>query len=366
MNLFGFHFDPTPGFNLAHDSFGEPYIAATGTKNVIGLGGNPDQMVTDSQRAYQGQKAAENLLYHNSPSSPQPNSKSTGPSGSSYYPQQVQGATTTQTTYSNPYQAPSYSSLYNTYNDQAHTALGDLLSGLNTANQQLKSQYDTRGNELQSGYNQAHQKYDQSVTQNNQNLLSQQNQVHQGTAHAYQNLLNLLGAYGGGSSSVALNWAPQAAGRFEQAQISGADQNAAQNQQSLAQNWGDYQNQYNNDKKKLADAQNQDLANNQSQYDATKSSLNDILTAIQNRADPSTIGSELSTIRAGIPHTKFVQPSYNGTTPTFTAPSVASYEVANPQTNVSQQLPGNSSTTPALALFLNQQKKQNANVTPVA
>lgn len=272
----------------------------------------------------------------------------------------------TATVSSNPYAGSSYDSLYGTYGSQAHTALNDLLGAYNTANQQLNSQYGIKGNELQSGYKQAQNTYKQDVTQQNQNLLNEQNQVHQGVAHAYQNLLNLLGAYGGGSSSVALNWAPMAATRFEQAQVSGANQNAAQNLHSLATNFGNYQNEFDQQKKQLADQQAQDLANNQSQYDATRGQLNDILQAISSRAiDPNTIGSELSTIRGGIPHTRFVQPSYNGTAPVYTAPSVASFEVATPQSNVTQQLPGNSSTTPALALFLNAQKKQqNANVTP--
>lgn len=257
---------------------------------------------------------------------------------------------------------------YNTYNGQAHTALNDLLSAYDTANKQLKSQYGTQGNELQSGYNAAKNTYDTNVTQQGQQLQSEDNQIHANVANAYRNLLDMLGAYGGGASSVATQWAPTAAKHFQDTQVGGAQQNEAQNLKTLATNWGQYQDQFDNEKKKLADSQAQDLANNQANYDATKSQLNDILSSISTQAiDPTTIGSDLASIRASIPHTKFVKPSYTGVTPVYTAPSVSSFEASTPTTQVNLPTNNTAASTPALAVLLGQQKKdQNANITPAA
>lgn len=250
---------------------------------------------------------------------------------------------------------------YDTYKGQANKALDQLLGQYNTAKQTTNSNYNTQSNQLQSGYNAAKNNYDDANTQARQDQLRQDNQIRVGTHNAYENLMNLLGAFGGGASSVAMNWAPEAAQKFQNAQLGGVDQNTAANLRSLNTNWGNYQNDFNDRKKQLADQKNQALADAESQYNTTKGQLHDILSAISKQSvDPSSIGSELSSVRASIPNNKFVAPTFTGNTPVYHAPNLANFEIANPTANMTTQAPGNSSVhTPAIVALLNQQKRQN-------
>jgi hypothetical protein len=258
-------------------------------------------------------------------------------------------------------------SAYNTYANSANSDLGKLLAAYNTANQTENSAYNTRNNELQSGFNAAKDTYDNNVTQQNQQRLTQDNQVRQGVSNAYQSLLNMLGAYGGGGSSVAMQWAPNTATKFLQNQMGLADQNAATNLKSLATNFGNFQNQFDQQKKQAADAHNQNLANNQSSYDTVRGQLSEILNNISNRAlDPTTIGNSLANIEGAIPNTRFVQPTYNGVTPVYQAPSLSSFEVNTPAPSVAAANPGNTAASPLAILLAQQQKKNQNNVTPLA
>lgn len=250
---------------------------------------------------------------------------------------------------------------YDTYKGQANKALDQLLGQYNTAKQTTNSNYNTQSNQLQSGYNAAKNNYNDATTQARQDQLRQDNQIRVGTHNAYENLMNLLGAFGGGASSVATQWAPEAAQKFQNAQLGGVDQNTAANLRSLNTNWGNYQNDFNDRKKQLADQKAQALADAQSQYNTTRGQLHDILSAINNQSvDPSSIGSELSSVRASIPNNKFVAPTFTGNTPVYHAPNLANFEIANPTANMTTQAPGNSSVhTPAIVALLNQQKRQN-------
>lgn len=249
---------------------------------------------------------------------------------------------------------------YDTYKGQANKALDQLLGQYNTAKQTTNSNYNTQSNQLQSGYNAAKNNYDDATTQARQDQLRQDNQIRVGTHNAYENLMNLLGAFGGGASSVAMNWAPEAAQKFQNAQLGGVDQNTAANLRSLNTNWGNFENQFNDRKKQLADQRAQALADAQSQYSHTRSQLGDILSAISKQAvDPGSIGAELSSVRSSIPNNTFVKPTFTGKTPVYNAPNLASFEIANPTANMSAQALGNSSVhTPAILALLQSQKKQ--------
>jgi hypothetical protein len=351
MKVFGFNIDPTPGFNLSHDGL-QPYIAATGTKNVIGLGGDPTKMVADAVDVNKQVAADKYYAANGNFSSPQTGANGTQPkSPSTTVPNgKVLGAST----------GPSAQDLaaYGIYRNEATKDLGKLLGSYNATKQSLNSNYDIKGNQLDSAKAHAQDNYNDSVTQTNQDLLRQQNQVNQGTYNAYHNLMNLLGAYGGGGTSVAQNWAPTAAQHFQNAQLGDANQTAASNLHSLNTNWGNYMNDYDQQKKQLVDSRGQDLANADSQYNSTRDQLNAILDRISSQAvAPGDIGGALGGIN--VPNVNFVKPTYTGETPVYNAPNLSTFEAAPIAANFATPAQSsNSAAAPALAFLLSQQKRQ--------
>lgn len=259
-------------------------------------------------------------------------------------------------------QAAADQAAYDSYRSEANNDLSRLLGSYNSTVANLKSNYQTQGNQLDSAKAGAQNTYNNNVTDQNQNLLRQDNQIRQGVHSAYQNLMNLLGAYGGGGTSVAQQWAPEAAQHFQNAQMGTANQTTAANLRDLNNNWGTYLNQWENQKKQLADQQNQDLTNAKSTYDDTKTKLNTILGRIGNPGiAPSDIAGQLSGI--SVPRVDFVKPTYTGTTPVYNAPNLSTFEAAVPTASFAQPAAvSNSSATPALAVLLDQQKRQQQQV----
>lgn len=254
--------------------------------------------------------------------------------------------------------AAAQTAAYGTYQTEAQNDLSKLLNSYNNTVAGLNSTYSTKGNELDSAKTAAENSYNTGVTDQNQNLLRQQNQVSQGTYQAYQNLMNLLGAYGGGGTSVAQQWAPTAAQHFQNAQLGDANQTTAGNLRDLNSNWGTYLNQFENEKKQLADQRNNDLQTAEGQYNDTRDQLNLILGRIGSRSAPtSDISGALSGLN--IPSIQYVQPTYNGTTPVYNAPNLSTFEASTPTASFAQpSAVSNSAATPALAFLLNQQKQK--------
>jgi hypothetical protein len=315
--------DLTPGFNIdAHAGGGIPFISRG--NGSTGIAPAPVRKTTSATH---------------------PNSKSTS-----------------ATTYSggSSDSGPSAQDLaaYNTYQNEAHGDLDRLLHSYNATKDSLNSSYGVRANQLESAKAHAQDNYNDSVTDQNQNLLRQQNQVRQGVHDAYQNLMNLLGAYGGGGTSVAQEWAPTAAQHFQNVQLGDANQNTAANLRHLNTNWGNYLQDYRDEKSQLADTHNQDIANAKSQYADTRDKLNLILSRIGSHAvDPGVIGSALGAL--DIPHINYVRPTYTGNTPVYNAPNLSTFEASAPTANFAS--PGsvsNTAATPALAYLLDQQKRQ--------
>lgn len=251
---------------------------------------------------------------------------------------------------------------YNTYKNEANSALNDLLGQYNTAVNKENSAYTTQNNTDQSAYNQQKANYDNQVTGQNQDLLRQTNQDEQGVSNAYRNLMNLLGAYGGGASSVALQWAPNAARTYQNKLLSGDKATTAANLANLASNWGTYQNQYDQKKQQDLYQHNNNLAQAQADYNQTKAQLNSLLGNINTQAlDPGTIGTKLDDIEASIPNNVFVNPTYTGVTPAYTAPSLASFESTMPTASINSNSAPNNSATPALYYLLSQSQQKNQN-----
>lgn len=253
---------------------------------------------------------------------------------------------------------------YNTYKGYATDDLSKLLNSYNNQVAGINSNYDTQGNELQSGYNHAQTTNQNQVTSQQQALLDQENNIRQGTHHAYQNAMNMLGALGAGGSSAALQWAPQATSDFQNIQVGQADKNTAANLASLAGSWDAYQQGFGQQKKKLADNRNQDLLNAKSSYGDVKDALGRIIDSINSQnTTPDAIASSLGAAESGLNNVKFVKPSYTGVTPVLATPQLSNYLAPNLQASLGTTTPDNNNTaaTPAavyLASLQNQKKQQ--------
>lgn len=282
-------------------------------------------------------------------------------------PANLTGSTTTVNNQSAPQFTAQDIAAYNTYKGQANQGLSDLLGQYNTAVQGENSAFNTAQNVNQSDFNKQQGNYNQAVTGQNQDLLRQTNQDMQGVSTAYRNLMDLLGAYGGGASSVALQWAPNAAKTYQDRLMSGDKQTAASNLASLASNWNDFITGFDQRKQQQLDQHNQNLAQAKQDYTHTQAQLNRIIDAINNRSDtPGNIGTNLNTIEASIPNSVFVNPTYTGVTPSFTRPSLASFQSQMPTATISTStMPTNSSATPVLNFLLSQGQKQKQDATAV-
>lgn len=322
-------FDITPGFNIdAHAGGGIPFVSKGNGSTGIAPAPSP---TTQHQAAQTG-------------------------STTTYDPTAYGG-------YGSAAAQSAANNAYNTYKGYANTDLGKLLNSYGNEQQQINSNYDTQGNELQSGFNAAQAQNKQAVDQQNMNLLDEQNSIRQGVHQAYQNALNILGALGAGGSSAALNWAPMAASDFQNIQVGNANKNTAANLASLASNFGTYEQNFGNEKKKLADARTQDLNNAASAYDATKTALQRIIDGINaQNMTPSDVATGLTAVEGQIPNMKFSRPSYTGVTPVLAAPQLSTFEAPALKTSLTTSVPDNSAATPALyflSQLQNQKKQQN-------
>lgn len=262
-----------------------------------------------------------------------------------------------------------YNQAINQYDNQLKN-LDGLLGELNKA---TDSSYNQQLNEARSSYNTQKANYDRATTQNKQNLQTERNQVTDTAARGLRGLQRLLGAMGAGGSSDALYVAPGAVTSQANQQLAGVNQNFGQNQQNIDSDWATYQNDYDNDLKKLADwkagqersneqnvlqqrlnllAQKAAAYANRGQYGVSdggkQSEITNLINSLNNRAN------ELS---------KFVAPSYTGVTATYKAPSVSSYfeSAGQPELNAKVQdvdMAGSSQQVPALQLLMGLKKRE--------
>lgn len=338
-------FDPTPGFNLGYTRSGNNIMPA-----IVGQGVNPrapQQKKVVSSPQQKGANAAEQ----------NPNNQSSvysggssGGTGGSTIDQNVLGQ-------------------YQTAIDTTQGALGRLPKQLGIAQGNINNQFKTNQNELNTAKNNAKSSYDTSNTQNQQNYRTDKNQIADSASSGLRGLLRTLGAYGAGGSSDALYVAPQAVATQASAERSGAGQNYAQNAQTLDTNWNNFLNEDTNSRKKLDDWRTQQLNGVESQSETTKQSLLSKLADLMGQKAAYEGGSyqgaaqpfvdQANALSGSIDDLARINPSYNGVTPTYEAPTLGSYEV-NPNTQVTASNALEQSSTPFLSLLLgNNQKKPN-------
>lgn len=253
--------------------------------------------------------------------------------------------------------------------------IGDINNNLNSMDRQLENalagvrgEYDTYKNEQQSQYNANKNEYDTSTKQNRQQLQTNRNTITNRASSGLRGLLRILGAMGAGNSSVAQYGAPDMVRRQANDEYNNAGQTYAQNQQNLDTDWGNYQNEYENDKKKLEDwYDGQVKAKKQENYEKRQSLLSDLVTAYGNRAQYggdygggiNDAYNRIADYRGKINELgEYSKPNYTGTTAVYNAPDLASYNAND--TNLSTTVDNSEGgTTPLLTALRSITKKKN-------
>lgn len=263
-----------------------------------------------------------------------------------------------------------YNQAIGQYDNQLRN-LGNLLGERNKA---TANDYNTQLNEARSNYNTQRNNYDRATTQNRQNLQTERNKVQDTAARGLKGLQRLLGAMGAGGSSDALYVAPNAVTSQANQQLAGVNQNFGQNQQNIDSNWEAYQNDYNNDLKKLADWKAaQERANEQNVIQQRVNLLAQKAAAYANRGQYGVSDggkqAEITNLINNLNNRsheleKFVAPSYTGTTATYNAPSIESYFDKAGQPELSAQVQdadvaGSDQQTPALQLLMGLKRRRN-------
>ena len=245
------------------------------------------------------------------------------------------------------------------------SALDRLPAQLQIALGNIDSTYNQKNNELQSAYNQNENSYNTSTTQNQQNFRSNKNTINDQASSGLRGLQRLLGARGAVGSDMGL--AGQAVADVASQQNAGAGQTYAQNQSGLDTNWGNYKLSDEQEHKKLADWQTQQQNSARSQSDTTKQDLLSKMADIKGQMGAARGGSysasaqpyldQANALSAGIDNLAKINPTYNGTTPVYTAAPLSSYSTGNGATLGTQSADGTSLNTPWLNTLLGKDKK---------
>lgn len=228
-----------------------------------------------------------------------------------------------------------------------NSALGRLPNQLGIAQGNINRRYSTNLNELDSAKNQARSSFDTSVTQNKQNYRTDKNTINDSASAGLRGLLRTLGAYGAGGSSDALYVAPQAVATQASQERAGAGQNFSQNAQSLDTNWNNFLSEDDNSRRKLNDWKTEQLNSAQAQSDNTRADLLSKLAelsaakAAYNGGNGASAAQpyidQANSLLRGVDELARINPTYSGTTPVYSAPSLGSYTVNEggaPTTNV--------------------------------
>lgn len=217
--------------------------------------------------------------------------------------------------------------------------LGGLSGRLNNTLAGLQNQYNTYRNEQQDQYNQAKNSYDQSTLRNRQDLVGNRNDIDKRTALALRSMQRTLGAMGAGGSSAAMYDLPSLIMAQANSENSNASRTYSQNQQNLDTNWGNYQSDFENDKKKLNDWYDSEVKSaKQSNYEEGQNLLNQLVEAYGNRAQyGGDFGNNVNDAYSRIQDFRnrinelgnVTKTEYNGTRAAYEAPELSSYDTGN-------------------------------------
>jgi len=254
--------------------------------------------------------------------------------------------------------------------------IGDINSNIDSLQGQLdnelagvKNEYNTYKNEQQSTYNANKNDYDKNTLQNRQNLRTNRNDITDRASTGLRSLLRILGAMGAGGGSEARYEVPRMVTDQANAEFNNAGQTYAQNQQNLDTDWGNYNNQFENDKKKLEDWYNGQVKSKKQESEQRKQSLlSDLVTAYGNRAQyGGDYGNNINDVYNRIAESrnrinelgKFTPTKYTGMTAVYNAPELSNYDTS--KTNLTTEVvdSNTSATSPLLVALQGLTKKKN-------
>lgn len=261
--------------------------------------------------------------------------------------------------------------IYDRQIDDINSNINSLDSRLNNALDSLRGEYNQYKNEQQSAYNANKNEYDSSTKQNQQNLQTNRNEITDRASSGLRGLLRVLGAMGAGGGSVAKYEAPAMVTNQANREYSNAGRTFAQNQANLDTDWGNYQNEFENDKKKLEDwYSGQVKAKKQENEEQKQSLLADLITAYGNRAQyGGDYGSNVNDIYNRINESrnkitdlgKYTPANYTGITSVFKAPDLASYNTNNTNLTTAVADSNTSGSTSSLLTALRGLNKKKTN-----
>lgn len=246
------------------------------------------------------------------------------------------------------------------------SALDRLPNQLNIAHANIGTQFGQKDNELNTGLATNQNSYDTSTTQNGQSFRSNKNTINDQASNGLRGLQRLLGSYGAVGSDMGL--AGRAVSDQASQQNAGAGQNFAQNQSGLDTNWGNYKNQFDNEKKKLVDWRTQQDAGAESQSLTTRQDLLSKLADIRGQESAARGGAyagsaqpyldQANALSGQIDNLGRLNPTYTGNTPQYTAAPLSSYDTGNGAQIATQGAQGGGMNTPWLNMLLGKDKKQ--------
>lgn len=242
--------------------------------------------------------------------------------------------------------------------------LGRLGVQLDIAKGNVNRNADTKVNELTTAKKSNEGNYKTSSTQNQQSLRTNRNAIMDQQSAGLRGLMRQLGAYGAVGSDM------QVAGGTVQdvasQQNSGAGQTFAQNQQGLDTNWNNYLSEWANSRKKVDDWRTQQLNDVESQSLTTRQDLLSRRADIAGQRAAAAGGNyaggaaanlaEAQGLSGRIDNLGRINPTYDGTAPTYTAPELSSY-MAPEQAQMSSEL-GAFGNNPAAARLLGLQQEE--------
>lgn len=257
--------------------------------------------------------------------------------------------------------------------------IGQLEHGLGRVDNQLgvrlgniNNQYNTKMNELRSSWNKAEGQFNDQTRQNQQQRRTNINNINDRASVGLRGLLRSLGSMGAVGSDM------QLAGRAVQSQANqqraGAGQTYAQNQKQIDTTWGQFKNDYEDEKKKAGDwkANEENAARQASQ--TTRQNLLTQLAQLRSQKATAQGANGANAARADLARANALsneidnlgrqQSTYNGNKVQYNAKDLDSYKVAG-DTAVGVSNPANPGSDPTLSVYntrLNQEeerKRQN-------
>lgn len=252
-----------------------------------------------------------------------------------------------------------------------NNSIGNLDAQLENNLAALKGEYNQYKNEQQSAYNSNKNDYDNSTKQNQQNLQTNRNDITNRASSGLRGLLRVLGAMGAGGGSVARYEAPEMVTKQANQEYNNAGRTFAQNQSNLDTDWGNYQNDFENDKKKLEDwYSGQQKAKRQEIEERRQSLLNDLVSAYGNRAqyggdyggNMDNIFSRLTESRNKVVDLgKYTPANYTGMTSVYKSPDLASYNANDMNLTTAVTDSNTSAAAPLLTALRGLNKKKTSN-----